>query len=317
MKTLGFPISTKENEFRRALIPEHLINISNKKNIYIESGYGNILGYTDNDYFSAGVHITTRKDVLTKDIICDPKIGDAEYLDILDKQTIFGWIHAVQNKNITDKIINKHLTAYAWEDMYENGIHSFWKNNEIAGEAAVYHAFLCYGLSPYKTKVAVLGTGNTARGTIRTLNNMGADVVVYTRQMETLFKEELGKYDVIVNAVLWDTRRSDHIITRQDLSRLKKGAMIIDISCDKAGAIETSIPTTIESPIYITDGITHYVVDHTPSLLFKTTTKSISMVVSQYCDLLIMGNDNITLKNAKCIENGEILDSRIISFQKR
>ncbi len=317
MKTIGFPIGHKEHEYRRALIPDHIQQITHKANIYVESGYGDVLGYTDKDYTDAGVNICSREQVLSCDIICDPKIGDAEYLSLLHGQTIFGWVHAVQNRDITDTIVAGKLTAYAWEDMFEDGRHSFWRNNEIAGEAAVSQAYLCHGVFPYDTKVAVLGRGNTARGAIKTLNYMGADVVVYDKHTEQLFRKELGKYDVIVNAILWDTRRRDHIIYRDDLKRLKKGAMIIDISCDKAGAIETSVPTTIETPTYMVDGIRHYVVDHTPSLFFKTTSFFLSEVVAPLCDELIEDRISSVLQNAKCIENGVIIDSRISEFQNR
>ncbi|MCR5050664.1 MAG: N(5)-(carboxyethyl)ornithine synthase [Paludibacteraceae bacterium] len=317
MKTLGFSISHKENELRRALIPEDIASIRHKNYIYVECGYGKELGYEDSDYIAAGVNVVPREEVLKKDIICDPKIGDADYLTDLHDQTIFGWAHAVQNRDITDKIIAGKLTAYAWEDMYESGRHVFWRNNEIAGEAAVSHAYLCHGIFPYNTKVAVLGRGNTAKGAIKTLNYMGAEVVSYDRRTEDLFKKELSEYDVVVNAILWDVKRKDHIIYRDDLKRMKKGAMIIDISCDRAGAIETSIPTTIEDPTYMVEGIRHYVVDHTPSLFYKTTSKYISKVVAKYCDMLVTGNEDATLNHAKCIENGNIIDQRIISFQNR
>jgi len=317
MEKIGFPIGHKEHEYRRALVPEHIRLIRNLSCIYVESGYGEVLGYTDDDYRNAGVHVCPREEVLSCDIICDPKVGDAEYLSQLNGQTVFGWIHAVQNKAITDKLIDGQLTAYAWEDMFENGRHSFWRNNEIAGEAAVSHAYLCHGVFPYDTKVAVLGRGNTARGAIKTLNYMGANVVVYDKHTEQLFRKELGMYDVVVNAILWDTHRHDHIIYREDLQRMKKGAMIIDISCDRAGAVETSIPTTIESPTYVVDGIRHYVVDHTPSLFYKTTSMFLSEVVAPLCDELIEGTVSNVLQNAKCIENGHILDARINDFQHR
>lgn len=317
MKTIGFIISHKENENRRALIPKHIHYIRNKQQIFVETGYGDILGYSDQDYLDAGVHVCSRIEVLGCDIICDPKIGDAEYLTLLHDQTIFGWIHAVQNRDITDKIIDGKLTAYAWEDMYEYGRHVFWRNNEIAGEAAVSHAYLCHGIFPYNTKVAILGRGNTARGAQKTLNYMGAEVVVYDRHTEALFRKELPLYDVVVNAILWDTKRQDHIIYKEDLKRMKKGAMIIDISCDRAGAVETSIPTTIESPTYMVDGIRHYVVDHTPSLFFKTTSRFLSEVVAPLCDELIEDCIDIVLQKAKCIDEGNIIDTRINEFQNR
>lgn len=317
MKTIGFPISTKENECRRALTPESLVNIKNRSYIYVETGYGDVLGYNDDEYRVLGVNIVSKDEVLKQDIICDPKIGDADYLDSLNNQTIFGWVHAVQNRDITDKLINGRLTAYAWEDMYHLNRHTFWRNNEIAGEAAVMHAYLLHGIFPYNTKVAVLGRGNSARGAVKTLNYMGADITVYDRKTEQLFREELPLYDVVVNAILWDTSRKDHIIYREDLKRMKRGAMIIDISCDRAGGVETSIPTTIENPTYKIDGITHYVCDHTPSLFFKTTSEVLSAITSEYCDILIMDTPNEELNTAKIIENGVILDNRINVFQNR
>lgn len=316
-QTVGFPISHKENENRRALTLESLRLIKNRSSIYVETGYGLIMGITDDEFLNAGINIATREEVLSKDIICDPKIGDAEYLSQLKNQTIFGWVHAVQNRDITDKIIAGKLTAYAWEDMFEDGRHSFWRNNEIAGEAAILHAYMCHGLFPYDSKVAVIGRGNSARGAIKTLNYMGAEVISYDRKTENLLRKELGDYDVIVNAILWDTSRKDHIIYREDLARMKKNSMIIDISCDRNGGIETSIPTTIEEPTYFVEGIRHYVVDHTPSIFHKTTSESISEVVANVLDSLIDGKPKKVLTDAKCIEEGKILDNRIISFQNR
>ncbi len=317
MKTIGFAISHKEHEFRRAIIPEDIQYIQNKKQIYVEAGYGDVLGYCDSDYIDVGIHVCCREELLKKDIICDPKVGDADYLEKLNNQIIFGWIHAVQNRDITDKLIARKLTAYAWEDMFDGGRHSFWRNNEIAGEAAISHAYLNYGIFPYNTMVAVLGRGNTARGAIKMLNYMGADVVVYDRKTEQLFRDELPLYDVVVNAIVWDTNRKDHIIYKEDLKRMKRGAMIIDISCDRAGAIETSVPTTIENPTYTIDGIRHYVVDHTPSLFYKTTSRFLSEVVASFCDQLITDSPTECLLHAKCIEQGKIIDQRIVSFQHR
>ncbi len=319
MYTVGLPISHKENEKRRALIVEDIPKISHKGCIYVEQGYGDVLGYRDEDYLAAGVHVVSREEVLKKDIICDPKIGDAEYLEQLRDQTIFGWIHAVQNRDITDKIIASRLSGYAWEDMYEDGRHSFWRNNEIAGEAAVFHAYMCHGVFPYNTKAAVLGRGNIARGAIKTLNYMGATVVQYDRRQESLFRKELDHYDVIVNGILWDTTRKDHIIYREDLKRMKQNALIIDISCDRNGGIETSVPTTIENPIYVVDGITHYVVDHTPTLFWKTTSESLSAVFVRFIDSLIEGkaDTNPTLSRCRIFVDGRIMDERIKLFQNR
>ena len=317
MKTVGFPISAKENEKRRALLPVDLAEIKHRECLFFECGYGDVLGIADEEYIKCGVHMVQKEIVLKQDIICDAKIGDANYLDQLSNQTIFGWVHAVQNRDIVDKLIERNLSAYAWEDMFEDERHVFWRNNEIAGEAAILHAFLYYGMMPYNAKVALLGRGNVGNGALKILTLLGADVTVYNRKTEALLQKELFKYDVIVNAVLWDTNRKDHIICRDDLKKLKKGSMIIDISCDKNGGIETSVPTTIQNPTYIDDGIIHYVVDHTPTLVHKTVTKEISKVLPLFINELICENVGSTLNGSLIISRGKILDGRINSYQNR
>lgn len=320
MKTIGFITSKKENENRRAIIPHDLLSVRHIDNVFIERDYGSVIGITDDEYKELGCHVVSRDEILTKDIICDPKIGDADYLNMLDNQTIFGWVHAVQNRDITDSIVDNKLTAVCWEDMFDDGRHVFWRNNELAGEAAIMHAFQCFGIMPYNTKVALLGRGNVANGALKILTLLGADVTVYSRNMEHLFRRELFSYDVVVNAILWDTNRKDHIIYADDLVEWKKkksNAMIIDISCDRNGGIETSIPTTIENPIYSKNGVLHYVVDHTPSLFYKTTSLSISEEVSKFIDMLIEENYNTVLNNAVAIKDGVIIDQKINEYQNR
>ena len=317
MKTVGFPISHKENEYRRAIVPEHLKKIEHPELLYFEKGYGVVLGIDDSEYEACGSHVVSHEDVLAKNIICDPKIGDADYLTELKNQTIFGWVHATQNRNITDKLLQGGLTAFAWEKMFQKGRHVFWRNNELAGEAAIMHAFQCYARMPYETKVAVVGRGNTARGAIKVLNMLGADVRQYDRRTEELLRDELGQYDVIVNCVLWDVMRKDHIIYRDDLKCMKRNSMIVDVSCDRNGGIETSIPTTIENPTYVVDGVMHYLVDHTPALFHKTFTWNNSEVIWKYINELQSENYDEVLSDALIIKDGEIVDDEIRKFQGR
>lgn len=318
MKTIGFPISTKENENRRGIVPQDIKHLSHPGQIWIEQGFGMVLGINDEEYQAVGAHIATKQKILEQDIICDPKIGDASYLDFLrPAQTIFGWIHATQNKHITDIILQQKLTAYAWENMFEQGRHVFWFNNELAGEAAVMHAFQCYGRLPYGLQVAVIGNGNTARGAMRVLNMLGAKVTQYTRKTEALLRKELHYFDVVVNCILWDVARKDHIIYKSDLQHMKKGAMIVDVSCDRNGGIETSIPTTIGNPTYVVNGVLHYVVDHTPSFFYKTFSYNNSKVITPFVEDLILGKPNLTLQEACIIKDGKILDQQIIRHQGR
>ena len=317
MRTIGFPISHKENEYRRAILPQDVMKIKNADYLYFEKGYGEVLGISDSEYEKLGCKICSRKEVLKKDVIVDPKVGDGDYLNELHNQTIFGWVHATQNIDITEKLINNKITAFAWEKMFDKGRHVFWRNNELAGEAAVLHAFQCYGKMPYETSVAVLGRGNTARGAIKVLNMLGASVMQYDRRTEELFKDEINQYDVIVNCILWDVYRHDHIIYKSDLKKLKRNSMIIDVSCDKNGGIETSVPTTLENPTYFVDGILHYVLDHTPSLYYKTFTQNNSEIILKYIEELMLDDFDEVILSSLIVDKGVLIDKEITDFQGR
>ena len=146
---------------------------------------------------------------------------------------------------------------------------------------------------------------------------LGAEVMQYNRYQEELFKEEFVQYDVIVNCILWDVTRKDHIIYNSDLTRMKRGALIIDVSCDRAGGIESCIPTTIESPTYTVDGIMHYAVDHTPSLFYKTFSYNNSKIICKYIDELMSGEIGQVLADSLVIRDGVIVDEEINQFQGR
>lgn len=318
MRKIGFIISEKENEKRRALVLDDIKNMKNRKYLYFQEGYGRVLGFSDEDIIEAGANVSKKEKILSNcDVICEPKIGDSNDLKNIKNKIIFGWIHATQNYDITQICIDNKLTVYAWEKMFYKGKHVFYKNNQLAGETAILHAMLMYGRNFENLNAAVLGRGNTAMGAIKILNKLGANIQVYSRNEEQLFREELNKYNIIVNCVLWDTSRKDHIIMKEDLSRLKNDAIIIDISCDKNGAIESSVPTTIDEPIYYEKNVMHYVVDHTPTLFYKDASISLSKEISFYIDFLIEEKDNTVLDNALIIEDGKVIDKEIIEYQKR
>lgn len=319
MKTMGFLISHKNGERRRAVLPEHLKKVKNLSSLYFEDGYGVSIGICNEEFEQLGCHIVSREKVLACDIITDVKLGDADYLSMIkDGKLLFGWAHAVQNVEFTSNMLKCNHTVVAWEDIFEDGRYIFYRNREVAGEAAVMQAFRYCGKMPYDTKVAILGNGQTAKGALRVLHGLGASVDVYGRKLECLFKKKMCDYDVLINCIMWDTARTDKIIYREDLKRLKPGVLIIDVSCDPNLEIETSHPTTIDDPVYVVDGVVHYAVDNTPAMYPVTVTKVLSEGISRYIDDLITKDfeefpDN--LKQATVIKNGCIRDDRIKEFR--
>ena len=181
--------------------------------------------------------------------------------------------------------------------------------SEIAGEVGlimgVYHMFTISGgsgilvggaVGAEPANVAILGAGNVGLGAARYAIGLGADVTLLDidlerlrdirqkifPQIKTLYlnsynvRQILPKIDLLINAVKWPPQSDQHIVTREMLKLMKKEALIVDISCDPAGAIETCVPTSHDEPTYTVDGIRHYCVDNLPSAVAKTASYALS-----------------------------------------
>ena len=317
MMTMGLLISHKNNEKRRALIPPHLSSIKHIRNLYFEQGYGEALGYGDGEYLTAGAQICSREEALKCDIICDVKLGDADFLEMLEPgRLLCGWAHAVQSISFTTAAFKGRHSVLAWEEMEEEGKYLYSRNREVAGEAAVLHGFRYCGKMPYDTRVAILGNGQTAKGAMRILHGLGAEIDVYPRKLEKLFKKRMYGYDVIVNCVFWDTSRTDHIIYKSDLAKFKPGTLIIDVSCNHGLEIESTRPTSIDNPVYTIDGVIHYAVDNTPAMFPITISKYISETFSLLVDSLITEKWPGFFHKALVIEKGRPLDEHILEYRR-
>ena len=180
---------------------------------------------------------------------------------------------------------------------------------EIAGEVGLlmgaYHLFTinggggvliggAVGVDP--AKVCILGAGSVGLGAARYALGLGADVTLMDIDLErlrevreqiyptakTLFLTHhnvsnlLPQVNLLINAVKWPPQADHHIVTRQMLGLMKKSALIVDISCDPAGAIETCVPTSHDQPTFVVDGIRHYCVDNLPSAVAKTASDALS-----------------------------------------
>jgi len=318
MKKIGFLISHKNDEKRRAILPKDLLNVIQKDMIFIENGYGDTLRISDEEYEKCGVKVVNREEVLKCDCIVDVKLGDGDFLEHLsDGKLLIGWAHALQKTEFTSSCIKGKHSVLAWENIFLDGRYLFYRNREVAGEAGVLQAFTYLGKMPYECKVAILGNGQTAKGAMRILNGLGSNVDVYGHKLENLFRKKMYEYDVIVNCILWDACREDHIIYKEDLKKFRPGTMIIDISCDPGMGIETARATTISDPIYEIDGVIHYEVDNTPAMFPYTVSAIISETFSTYLDGIICGNMAPEMEKAIVIKDGIVTDENIIAYRKK
>lgn len=316
--TMAFLRSEKPYEKRIAILPEDMSGLQHLDHLYFETGYGKDFQIEDEEYRQLGCHVVSKDEALTKDILCDTKIGEASYLNTIDDRKILvGWIHAGADRKLTDTLIAKKHRCYAWEDLYEHERHLFWENNQIAGAGGVMNAFQSTGYFPYGKIAGVIGRGDSAAGAFSMLTNLGAQVRQYSRKQQALFIKELPLLDVIVMAVRWDTQRDDYLISSLSRQNMKKDAIIVDISDDIDGAIEQSKSTSIKNPIYYLDDIMVYSVCNVPSIYFKSASKGLSKVMATLIDHYVEQSDNEVIRQSMIIEEGVILDSRIIAQQDR
>jgi alanine dehydrogenase len=368
--TLGIiGTSTKENEFRLPIHPDHFpqLNPTLKNRIFVERDYGIRYG-VDEGYlkkYTAG--IMSREDLFKHcDVILLPKPTEADFPLFQEEQILWGWPHCVQGEEITQVGIDRRMTFIAWEAMYSwktaeiPGLHTFYRNNELAGYCSVLHGLQLHGITgqygPAK-RAAVISFGSTARGAIYALRGLGfTDITVYSQRPSYAIQnripsihyrqmvraagnpaevevdgienrpvpmiDELVNYSIIVNCVLQDTNRPLMFIKGQEVERLVRGTLIVDVSCDLKMGFDFARPTSFEEPIFQEiDGVTYYGVDHSPSLLWNAATYEISAGLLPYIDVVMGGEktweENLTINKAVEIKNGVIQNPNILYFQNR
>ena len=312
---IGVPKEIKKNESRVSITPPAVDALVSKGHqIIIETQAGVGSGISNEDYTAAGAILSPdAKTVYQKGemILKVKELFPEEFEFLKEGQIIFTYIHSANNPEETQALLDKKVIAIAYEDIEtdDGKFPLLTPMSEIAGEIGlimgVYHMFTISGgsgiliggaVGAEPANVAILGAGNVGLGAARYAIGLGADVTlldidlerlrdirqkIFTR-IRTLYlnrynvRQMLPKIDLLINAVKWPPRSDQHIVTREMLKLMKKGALIVDISCDPAGAIETCVPTSHDEPTYTVDGIRHYCVDNLPSAVAKTASCSLS-----------------------------------------
>jgi alanine dehydrogenase len=190
--------SSKENEFRRPIHPQHFdrIDADLRARMILERGYGERYGVSDEHLATKVAGLGPREEIIANsDVLLLPKPTLDDVASLRDGQVLWGWPHAVQDSRLTQICIDKRLTLIAWEAMNHwtpSGgfvVHVFHMNNELAGYCSVMHALTLVGSTGHYGRhltAVVIGFGNTARGAITALHALGIhDVTVLTMRDPT------------------------------------------------------------------------------------------------------------------------------------
>lgn len=310
---IGIPKETKKNEIRVALIPKHVaLLVKAGHTVFVEKGSGAGCKFFDSDYEKAGAQI--KESVYDSEMIV--RVKEPQLNTIRKNQIVMGYLHVEKGQNpaLLNKLLSQNTTSFAYEEIrdenqerlvnlgVEAGIVGMYEGLRLLGRIrdenkienrlsklrpiqeyfSVQNIFSTLSKSDIKNgvKVYILGKGRVSKGAQDILKYSSIKPNVLYRDKTVFIDQFLPKADIIVNAIDWYPGEP-RIIKKSMLKLMKKTAIIIDISCDPNGGIESCIPTTWENPIYEVDGITHFCVDNLPSAIPRDSSIHLSeMIIS-------------------------------------
>ncbi|MBI5203658.1 MAG: alanine dehydrogenase [Nitrospirae bacterium] len=320
---IGIPKEIKKEEYRVAITPFGVEELKKDRHaILVETGAGGGSGFSDDEYLQADADIVDRATVFRKsDLIVKVKEPLPEEYDLLrEGQAIFTYLHLAPNRELTVLLLKKKITGIAYETLQKDGsLPLLAPMSEIAGRMAplmgayylqkIYHGegVLVTGTAGVKpAKAVILGAGVVGTNSAHVCIGLGMDTVVINKGVEKLQRldemfmgrvktlpltshniaEEIKDADILVGAVLVPGGRTPILITRDMLKTMKRGAVVVDVSVDQGGCIETSKPTTHDNPVYEVDGIIHYGVANMPGAYPRTSTLALTNATLPYIKIL-------------------------------
>lgn len=354
---IGIPADCSGIEHRIPLAPlaiEQLVKEGFK--IYIQEGAGKGANFTDLQYADYGAIITKNlSDIFSCDIILKIFPLTIEEIDMLrGNQIVITSLHSnCQDKEYFVKLMQKRITALAFDTMQDSkGLNPIVKSmSEIAGRSSVLIAseYLSNihkgkgemfggvtGVSP--TEVVIIGAGTAGTYAAQTAHSMGAMVKVFDNSVSKLdhLQQHIGNKvftstihskvllsaiktaDVIIGALKIYNKRPNIIITEEMVMQMKKNSVIVDISIDQGGIVETGKPTTHKNPVFLKHGVIHYCVPNIASRVARTASYAISNVIAgELMNLQQCGNITQYLKvnsgtrKGVYIYNGILTDDNI------
>ena len=320
---IGIPKEIKEQEQRVALLPSAAGQLTRRgHSVVVQKNAGIGSGYPDDDYVKAGAEIVDQaKEVFARaDMIVKVKEPlEAEFPLLRKGQILFTYLHLAASKSLTEALLKSGVTAIAYETIQvDHRLPLLEPMSEIAGRMSVVMGanFLAKynggsgvllggvpGVLP--GRVVVVGGGTSGVNAARMAAGLGADVTILDVDLErlryldlsiinanTLYSSEanllelMPECDLLIGAVLLPGAKAPKLITRQMLRRMKPGSVLVDISIDQGGCVETSRPTTHLDPVYVEEGVTHYCVANMPAAYARTATQALTNVTFRYIELL-------------------------------
>lgn len=318
---VGVPRETKPGEQRVALLPAAVRAIAAEgHDVNVETRAGNALGISDDDYRGAGATIVVARDAWDVELVVKVKeLRDEDLAAAARGTAVFGFHHLVGAPDRARAIATAGLTAIAFELVRDGHgrLPILAPMSRIAGNMALETAREHLGRVP--GRVVVLGAGPAGSAAAEALRRAGAEVTVLRRATATPEAVEAAALaaDLVVGAVFVAGSPTPKLLPRALVRRMKRGAMIVDISIEEGGVAETSRKTRHDAPVYVEEGVIHYCVGNMPAARPKEASAAISEAALPYVlDMAAEGVDaalrrDSGLRGAVLVWNGRITHEEV------
>ncbi len=258
-------------DVRVALLPPEVRRLVNKGHrVFVEKNAGRKIFIYDGEYKKAGAIIKESPEVYNKDIVVKLKFPPPKELAMMKNDNIvFCMVHGQQSPINIDMLRKYKLRAIAMEQIVNPAGERLINCTRMSGEQAMILAFKEVLKSPRDCNILCLGYGEIATGALSVAFSLGAQVKILRKCEYRFIKHHLKNKDMVINGICWPKEYRDkkvHLITKDMLKLLNPGGVILDLSVDFPGPIETTRPTQLDKPSYVVDGITHICIYGYPGL---------------------------------------------------
>ena len=355
---VGVPREIKNNEFRVGLTPNGAaLLIRHGHEVVVETNAGAGVGFSDRMYGDVGATIARDPDSVfaAAELIVKVKEPQPEECRKLRPgQVLFTYLHLAPDPGQAKMLLASDCVAIAYETVTDahGGLPLLRPMSEVAGRMAIQagaHALEksqgglgillpgVPGVPP--AKVLVLGGGIVGINAARTAMGLGAQVTIMDISLSRLGQidndfgprlvteyssrehicDRLPEIDLVIGGVLIPGAAAPKLVTRDMLKLMQPGSVIVDVSIDQGGCVETSHATTHQAPTYVTDGIVHYCVANMPGGVARTSTLALTNATLPFVlQLADRGyrkalEENQHLRNGLNIHRGKVAHAAVAS----
>ncbi len=347
---IGVPKEIKDHEYRVGLLPEGVEQLKRAGHVVrVQAAAGVRVGFPDEAYETAGATVVaSAAEAYGAELVIKVKeLQRSEFRLTHPGQVLFCYHHFAPDPELLDAMLSARVACVAYETVTapDGSLPLLVPMSQIAGRLAPQVGAWALqmanggsgvllggvpGVTP--AKVVIIGGGTVGENAARVALGMGAEVTIVNPsaarlgRLEEIFGTSLktaistpqsvarlvAEADLVVGAVLAPGKLAPRLVHRSDLTRMRRGSVIVDVAIDQGGMCETSRPTSHTNPLYVEEGVVHYCVPNMPSAVARTATLALTQATLPYAtEIADKGLRRAVGENAAIREGLQTLDGHV------